>query len=103
MEHDKIIAQRLANPLDKDRESSGRKDEEIEMEKQLVTNDEHKEDELQEEEEEEVAVDDYFQDPTDIFKYYLLGKTCLHTTISLSSLSQCLSLTQYPLKGSQSM
>ena len=81
MEHDKIIAPRLANPVDKDRESSGREDEEIEMEKQLVTNDEHKEDELQEEEEEEVAVDEHFQDPTD--KHYPLGKTCLHTTLSV--------------------
>ena len=73
--------------MDKDRESSGREDEEIEMEKQLVTNDEHKEDELQEEEEEEVAMDDYSQDLTDICKHCSLGKTCLHTTLSLSSLS----------------
>ena len=89
--------------MDKDRESSGRETKEIEMEKQLVTNDGHKEDELQEEEEEEVAVDDCFQDPTDICKYYPLGKRHVCILHSLSSLSQYQSLTQYPLRGSQSM
>ena len=58
----------------------------------------------EEEEEEEVEEGDYFQDPTDLCKYlWWEMHVFIHLFPSLSSLSQCQSLTQYPLRGSQSM
>ena len=53
---------------------------------------------------EEVEDDNYFQDLTDLGKYFWWEKhVSIHLFPSLSSLSQCQSLTQYPLRGSQGM
>ena len=53
---------------------------------------------------EEEGEGDYFQDPTDICKYlWWEMHVFIHLFPSLSSLSQYKSLTQYPLRGSQSM
>ena len=61
-------------------------------------------DDKEEEEEEEEEEGDYFQDLTDICKYlWWEMHVFIHLFPSLSSLSQCQSLTQYPLRGSQSM
>ena len=73
------------------------------MENILVTTDEHEMVEHMQVEEQE-GDDDYFQDPTDICKYHPLGKICcIQNSVTVFLLSQFQSLTQYPLRGSQSM
>ena len=81
------------------------KTEEFEMKGALVGDDETDEDDrnIQQEQEEN---EDYFQDPTSICKYSvasLFSRRVILNTLSLPSFSQCQSLTQYPLRGSQSM
>ena len=81
------------------------KTEEIEMKGALVGDDKTDEDDenMQQDQEEN---EDYFQDPTSICEYSvasLFSRRVILHTFSLSSLSQCQSLTQYPLRGSQSM
>ena len=71
------------------------------VERAVVSEKENSEEDKQTQRIEEEEVDDYFQDPTDICKWLM----CLevHASIIQCSHSQCQSLTQYPLRGSQSM
>ena len=107
MKEGNLALSRLDYAADEERDSIGRETEEkTELVEMVDSNesveDEGKQTEDEEEEVEEEDGDDYFQDPTDIGKY-CGGKCALFTHNSLSSLSQCQPLTQYPLRGSQSM
>ena len=101
-----LAAARQGDSLDSVGEGNEGKTEEFEMKGALVGDDETDEDNgaMQQEQEEN---EDYFQDPTSICEYSVASlfsrRVILHISLSLPSFYQCQSLTQYPLRGSQSM
>ena len=100
-----LAAARQGDTQDSVGEGNEGKTEEFEMKGALVGDDETDEDDgnMQQEQEEN---EDHFQDPTSICEYSVASpfsrRVTLHT-LSQPSFYQCQSLTQYPLRGSQSM